>query len=75
MQHTHSEGTHRSLLAKIPEITGRGLPEWFQTIDEGPELLRLEERVSWLRDEHALSHGHATALVFEHQRRRTAKRV
>jgi hypothetical protein len=30
--------------------------------------------VNWLRDEHNLSHGHATAIVHEHDKRRGARR-
>jgi len=29
-------------------------------------MLRFEERVHWLRDEYGISHGHATAIVHEH---------
>ena len=56
----------------MPQATGRDLPEWFRTLDEGPGLLRFDERVNWLRDEHNLSHGHATAIVHEHDKRREA---
>lgn len=66
----HSEETHQQLVAKVPTVTGRDLPEWFRALEAGPGLLRFEERVNWLRDEHNLSHGHATAIVHEHDRRR-----
>lgn len=69
----HSEETHRSLLARIPEVTGRELGSWFRAIDDGPALLRFDERVSWLRDEHELPHGYAQALVHEHDRRRVLR--
>jgi hypothetical protein len=69
-----SDDTHQSLLARIPDVTGRDLPAWFQAIDDGPALLKFEERVSWLRDEHALPHGYARAIVHEHDRRRSALR-
>lgn len=66
----HSEETHQQLVARIPTVTGRAMPEWFQAMDKGPSLLRFEERVNWLRDEHGLAHGHATAIVREHDRAR-----
>ncbi len=66
----HSEETHRQLVAKGPQVTGRDLPEWFRTIEDGPAFLRFEERVNWLRDEHGLAHGHATAIVHEHDKHR-----
>lgn len=70
----HSEETHKSLLARIPEVTGRQLRQWFDCLENGPSLLRFEERVNWLRDEHSLPHGYATAIVHEHDRRRMAAR-
>ncbi len=66
----HSEETHQQLVAKVPEVTGRELPEWFRVIEDGPAFLRFEERVNWLRDEHGLPHGHATAIIHEHDKRR-----
>jgi len=35
-------------------------------LDGGPGLLRFDDRVNWLRDEYGLAHGHATAIVHEH---------
>lgn len=75
MSSHHSAETHQSLLARIPEVTGRQLPHWFGCLDNGPGLIRFEERVSWLRDEHSLPHGYAQAIVHEHDRRRAAQRV
>ena len=69
----HSEETHQQLLAKVPEVTGREIPEWFRALEDGPGLLRFEERVNWLRDEHGIAHGHATAIVHEHNKRRAAR--
>lgn len=66
MSNGHSEQTHTQLIARIPETTGRALPEWFKVIEDGPSLVRFEERVEWLRTEHELSHGYATAIVHEH---------
>jgi hypothetical protein len=75
MSMPHSEETHQSLLARIPEATGRGLPEWLASLEQGPALLRFEERVNWLRDEHNLPHGYARAIVHEHDKRRAASRA
>lgn len=66
----HSEETHQLLVAKIPSATGRQLREWFSRLDSGPGFLRFEDRVNWLRDEFGLAHGHATAIVHEHNLRR-----
>jgi hypothetical protein len=62
----HSQETHKQLVARVPQATGRDLREWFRALEAGPGLLRFEERVNWLRDEHNLSHGYATAIVHEH---------
>ena len=32
---------------------------------DGPAFSRFDEKVNWLRDEHGLSHGFATAVVHE----------
>ena len=70
----HSEDTHQQLIARVPSVTGRELPEWFSALEDGPGLLRFDERVNWLRDEHNISHGHATAIVHEHDKRRGKRR-
>ena len=72
MSLNHSTQTHQNLLARVPEATGRPLLEWFRALDNGPSLLRFEERVNWLRSEHNLPHGYATAIVHEHDKRRRA---
>ncbi len=69
----HSDETHQQLVAKVPQVTGRDMPEWFRTLEDGPSLLRFEERVNWLRDEHGLPHGHATAIVHEHDLQRAQR--
>ena len=66
----HSMETHQSMVQRIPEVTGRQLPQWFEAMENGPALLRFEERVSWLKSEHELPHGYATAIVYEHDKRR-----
>jgi hypothetical protein len=73
MSLNHSDETHRNLLARVPRVTGRDLPEWFAALESGPSFLRFDDRVRWLRDEHGLAHGHATAIVHEHDLRRAAR--
>ncbi|UGQ09347.1 DUF4287 domain-containing protein [Yinghuangia sp. ASG 101] len=70
-----SEETHRNLLARVPSVTGRELPDWFKEIDQGPCFSRFEDRVHWLQDEHSIAHGHATAIMREHDRRRMSRGV
>jgi hypothetical protein len=73
---THfSEETHRNLLDHIPQCTGREVGDWLRTLADGPSLLRFDERVSWLRSEHALSYGHAKALVHEFDLRRARRNL
>ena len=68
----HSPETHKNLIARIPSVTGRALPEWFESLESGPAFLRCEERAHWLSDEHGLTHGYAAAIVHEYEvRRRT----
>ena len=62
----HSEETHQMLVARIPVATGRPLHEWFGHLENGPGCLRFDDRVQWQREEYNLSHGHATAIVHEH---------
>jgi hypothetical protein len=73
MSLNHSPETQNKLIARVPDITGRALPEWFQAIDNGPAFLRCEERANWLADEHGLSHGYAAAIVIEHERQRRSR--
>ncbi|MEU3600217.1 DUF4287 domain-containing protein [Streptomyces sp. NPDC006798] len=70
-----SEETHRNLLSRIPHCTGREISEWLHTVEEGPSLVRLEEKVSWLRSEYALSYGHAKAIIHEYDLRRAARKL
>ncbi|HEV2372054.1 MAG TPA: DUF4287 domain-containing protein [Streptosporangiaceae bacterium] len=69
----HSLQTHRNLIARIPSVTGRGLPEWFESLESGPAFLRTDERAHWLADEHGLSHGYATAIVHEYEVQRRSR--
>jgi Domain of unknown function (DUF4287) len=66
----HSEQTHQLLVARVPEATGRPLMEWFNCLENGPGLLRFDDRVRWLCDEYGLSHGHASAIVHAHDLKR-----
>ncbi|MEU6485045.1 DUF4287 domain-containing protein [Streptomyces sp. NPDC046887] len=75
MSHVFSEETHRNLISRIPDITGRQLSEWLRTVEEGPSLVRFEEKVSWLRGAHDLSYGHAKAIIHEYDLRRAARKL
>ncbi|MEU8761938.1 DUF4287 domain-containing protein [Streptomyces sp. NPDC048659] len=75
MSYTFSEETHRNLLARIPRCTGREIADWLRIVEEGPSLLRFEDKVSWLRGAHSLAHGHAKAIIHEHDLRRAARRM
>ncbi len=67
---SHSPEIHARLLARIPETTGYELHEWFDILERGPALTNCLERAHWLSDEYGLSHGYATAIVQEFDRRR-----
>lgn len=71
----HSDATHQNLVARIPQATGRGLPEWFRAMEDGPAFSRFEDKVTWLQDEHGLSHGQATAVVHEYDKVRAARKI
>ncbi|WP_435888896.1 DUF4287 domain-containing protein, partial [Streptomyces niveus] len=47
-----SEETHRNLLSRIPQCTGREISDWLRTVDDGPALVRFDEKVAWLRGEY-----------------------
>jgi hypothetical protein len=69
----HSEETHQLLVAKIPEVTGRSVDDWLTKLEDGPGILRFDDRVNWLRDEFDLAHGPATAIVHEQDLRRAQR--
>ena len=71
----HSEDTHRQLVERIPSVTGKSLKEWFSTLEQGPSLLRFDEKVNWLRDQFSVAHGHATAIVHEYDKQRAARNM
>jgi len=54
--------THKNLIARIPSVTGRELPEWFASLESGPAFLRCEERAHWLADEHGYEVRRRTRL-------------
>ncbi|MGG8407658.1 DUF4287 domain-containing protein [Streptomyces sp. 12297] len=69
-----SEETHRNMISRIPECTGRDMSDWLRAVDEGPSLVRFEEKLSWLRGEYELSYGQAKAIIHEYDLRRAARR-
>jgi hypothetical protein len=69
----HSLEMHNGVLQRVPEVTGRQIPQWFAMLDEGPALLRFEDRVSWLRGEADMPLGYAQAIVHEHDLRRVRR--
>lgn len=71
----HSEETHRQLVERIPASTGKQMSDWFVVLEHGPALSRFDERVTWLRSEHDLSHGQATAIVHEYDKVRAARKL
>ncbi len=71
----HSAQTHQSLISRMPEVTGQPISDWLDCLECGPSLMRFEERVIWLRDEHSIPHGYATAIVHEQDLRRGALRT
>ncbi|MFF8958970.1 DUF4287 domain-containing protein [Streptomyces sp. NPDC014894] len=75
MSPVFSEETHRNLLSRIPQCTGREISDWLRAVEDGPSLFRFEEKVSWLRSEHDLSYGHAKAIVHEYDLRRAARKL
>jgi len=71
----HSEETHQQLVERIPKVTGKSISEWFATLEDGPSLLRFDEKVNWLRDQYDVAHGHATAIVHEFDKKRAASKM
>jgi Domain of unknown function (DUF4287) len=71
----HSEETHRQLVERLQSVTGKDLPEWVSALENGPSLLRFDEKVNWLRDEFNIAHGHATAIVHEYDKKRAARKL
>jgi hypothetical protein len=63
----HSPDTHKSLVARIPSVTGRPMSEWFTHLESGPAFFRREERANWLADEHGICDRYAVAIVREYE--------
>jgi Domain of unknown function (DUF4287) len=63
----HSPDTHKSLIARIPSVTGRTLSEWFTHVESGPAFFRRGERANWLADEHGICDHYAAAIVREYE--------
>ena len=72
---TRSSETHAKLIERIPKVTGQGLHEWFTAVDEGPGLLKLSDRSTWLADEYDLPQWYADAIVTEYDRRRRDRSI
>ncbi|MFD3695580.1 DUF4287 domain-containing protein [Streptomyces sp. NPDC058646] len=70
-----SEQTHRNMIDRIPRTTGRDMSDWLRAVDDGPSLVRFEEKVSWLLGAHELSYGQAKAIIHEYDLRRAARRL
>ena len=66
----HSPDMHKSLIARIPFVTGRELAEWFTHLESGPAFLRREVRANWLADEHGICDHYAAAICHEYELRR-----
>lgn len=75
MSQVFSEETHRNLLSRIPQCTGREISDWLRTVDQGPSLFSFEEKVMWLRGAHDLAYGHAKAIIHEYDLRRAARKL
>lgn len=68
-----SEETHRNLISRVPDRTGRDVSDRLRTVADGPAL-RFEEKVSRPRNGHDLAYGHAKALIHEYDLRRAARK-
>jgi len=71
----HSEETHQQLVERVPSATGKSMADWYSAIDAGPAFSRFDERVTWLQDEYSISHGHATAIAHEYDKKQSQRRL
>lgn len=55
-----------SYLPSIEKKYGKPISEWMEIIASSP-LTKHAEQVNWLKAEHGVGHGHATALVHAHK--------
>ena len=52
-----------SYFPSIEKKYGRPVQDWIDLVHANTELTRHGELVTWLKTEHGLGHGHATAVV------------
>lgn len=52
-----------SYFPAIEKQYGQPISHWIEIIHANTELSRHTDLVSWLKREHGIGHGHATALV------------
>jgi hypothetical protein len=52
-----------SYFPSIEKKYGQPIAHWIDLINTKTELTRHSDLVAWLKHEHGLGHGHATALV------------
>ena len=52
-----------SYFPSIERRYGRPVQDWIDLVHANTELTRHGELVTWLKTEHGLGHGHATAVV------------
>jgi hypothetical protein len=55
--------TPTSYFPSIEKKYGKPISYWMELIDGNTELTKHGQLVTWLKQEHGLGHGHATALV------------
>jgi hypothetical protein len=55
-----------AMMPAIEKKYGKPISEWMKIISKS-SLTKHSELVSWLKTEHGLGHGHATALVHKHK--------
>ncbi|GAA2546354.1 MULTISPECIES: DUF4287 domain-containing protein [Streptomyces] len=72
MSRGFSEETRRTVLARVPHCTGRGITDWLRTVAEGPAP-RFEEKAGRLRHGYDPAYGHAEAIIHEHDLGRAAR--
>jgi hypothetical protein len=60
-----------SYFPSIEKKYGKPIAHWIELINAETGLTRHGELVSWLKREHGIGHGHATALVAHALRGRT----
>jgi hypothetical protein len=65
-------GGRPNMLPAIEKKYGKPISEWMDIIGASP-LTKHSEVVNWLKTDHGVGHGHATALVHEHKRQLEAQ--